>query len=746
MQQGNQRFGTSGNVVRSFAPTSWGSLAIKPVTALLGGALVGATTVIYTISFFAIVFAGDLAAYVDHGLGATLIGAAVMAALGAMLFSYPGTVTHPQDVTAALLSVAAARIAVATPEGAADQLVGTVLVMIALTGIVAGLVSVVMGRAGLGHLIHAMPHPVVLGFLAATGVTLVLGSIGMLLGRSVTIWDAADLIMPRALVTWGPWLLIGAAIWALGRRLRSPAVLPLSIVATLAGYYAFLAATDLGLDGARAAGLTLTTAGGGGGFSHLSLAPLAAADWSLIAAEGPVLVAVVGLTVLGGLLNLTGVKHFTALPLDLDRDLQATGATNIVGAAFGGLVGYPALSTTFLGWRVGLRGIGAPLAAAASCAGVGIFGTELLSLLPIGIFAAIVGCLGLDLIVSSAHAARLRLGRLDQAIFGGVVLAAAIIGFLEAMALGVAGAVFLFLWNASRAEPLHARHTLASMTSCAVRAEPDMRRIAQEGSNVVVLQLSGHLFFGLSSRLGALADAELSAASGPPERILLDFSRVCGLDVSAALTLADVRTRCAAAGVGFAIAGLQRPVAAVLRRILPAETGGDVTSFRTLEDALWHIEEDLLHSGAEVPAAPDCGDLLVELARLHPHCNMLALFEQISIAAGERIIAPGASSRELFILLSGRASAKLPAPQSGWRLVARFSPGAVIGEIALYGDGKRRAEVRAETGCTLLRIDAAALFAPGVLPPEVLADFHRLCAMSMSLRLDRYMSFATESA
>ena len=193
----------------------------------------------------------------------------------------------------------------------------------------------------------------------------------------------------------------------MGRRLRSPAVLPLSIVATLDGFYAVLAATDLGLDGARASGLMLTAAGGGGAFAHLGLAPLAAVDWSLIVAEGPVLVAVVGLTVLGGLLNLTGVKHFTELPLDLDRDLRATGATNIAGAAFGGLVGYPALSTTFLGWRVGLRGVGAPLAAAAACASVGLFGTDLLSLLPIGIFAAIVGCLGLDLLVSSASAARL---------------------------------------------------------------------------------------------------------------------------------------------------------------------------------------------------------------------------------------------------------------------------------------------------------------------------------------------------
>ena len=298
------------------------------------------------------------------------------------------------------------------------------------------------------------------------------------------------------------------------------------------------------------------------------------------------------------------------------------------------------------------------------------------------------------------------------------MLAAATIGFLEAMAIGVAGAVFLFLRNVSRVDPLHARHTLATMTSFTVRAERDMRRIALEGSNVVVLQLSGHLFFGLSSRLRALADAELSAASGPPERILLDFSRVRGLDVSAALTLDDVRTRCEAAGVGFATAGAPRPVAAVLRRILPAAVGGDVNNFRTLEDALWHIEEDLLDSGAEVPAAPACGNLLVELARLHPHCEMLALFERISIAAGERIIAPGAAPEELFVLLSGRASAELPAPQGGWRLVARFSPGAVIGEIALYGNGKRRAEVRAETGCTLLRIDAAALLAPGVLPPR----------------------------
>jgi SulP family sulfate permease len=282
--------------------------------------------------------------------------------------------------------------------------------------------------------------------------------------------------------------------------------------------------------------------------------------------------------------------YATGRQLDLDRDLRAIGAANIAGASMGGMVGYPAVSTTYLGWRVGLEGAGAPLAAAGACAAVGFFGTELLTFLPKGLFAAIVGFLGLDLLFSSAKAARCRLSRADYLLFLGVVMMAATVGFLEAMAIGFFMAIILFARAAGRIDVLHARHTLATRAPRTERIDADMLRLARDGRDIVIIELTGYLFFGACSRLRRLCDEELSAVTGPPDSIVLDFSRVSGLDVSAALALVEFENRCAATGAGLLIAGGCPSAIATLGTVKGAG-GGTIRSHDTLENALFRIEE-----------------------------------------------------------------------------------------------------------------------------------------------------------
>ena len=85
---------------------------LKFAQAVVGCGLVGAITAVYSISFAAIVYTGELASFLHLGIGMTLIGAAFMAAVGGVLFSMPGTVAHPQDITAVMLAALAAQMIV----------------------------------------------------------------------------------------------------------------------------------------------------------------------------------------------------------------------------------------------------------------------------------------------------------------------------------------------------------------------------------------------------------------------------------------------------------------------------------------------------------------------------------------------------------------------------------------------------------------------------------------------------------
>ena len=716
--------------------------AVKWLYALACGLLVGATAVVYTISFFAIVFTGDLAMHAEAWVGASLIAAGVMAIIGGVLFSWRGTVMHPQDVTAALLAVAAAHIAADLSGNAQAEIVGTVLAMIAITTVAAGVAAFLLGRARLSHVVHAIPYPVVLGFLAATGIMLMLGAAGMVIERSITVWNISAAVRADALMKWTPWLLASALIFLLSLRIRSPLLLPVCVGVTLAIFYAVVASGP-GLAHVQLSGIMLVAPGGEQG-ARLAVTLYGGANWSAIATELPVLMAVVGLTVVGGLLNLTGVRYATGQSLDLDRDLKAVGAANVASGAFGGLVGYPVVSTTYLGWRVGLKGLGAPIAAAGSCGAVGLFGAELLTILPRGLFATIIGFLGLDLLVSSLKAAQQRLSRTDRLLCAGVVTMAVTVGVLEAMAVGFIAAIVLFARAASQVDVLHARHTLATRTSRTERPGADMRRLARSGQDIVIYELAGYLFFGACTRLRKISDEELATAGRPPDGIVLDFSRVSGLDVSAALALAELRSRCAASGVDLVVAGARPAVTAMLGAV-DASGSDAIKSYRMLDDALFAIEETLLSSTERLEIPRDRTTFLDELVGLHPDFDPLRHFEPTTATAGTRIVCEQDEARELFVLISGRARAILRNGSGQDRVVARFLPGTVIGEIALYSGVPRSAEVEAETDCRLLRIDRRSILWSNSGAGDLSADFHRLLAEALARRLHRYMTYVSES-
>ena len=59
---------------------------------LCSGLIIGLTAIVFSISFTAIIYTGDLAPFLSRGIGLTLAGAAVMAVVGAFTLSYRGII------------------------------------------------------------------------------------------------------------------------------------------------------------------------------------------------------------------------------------------------------------------------------------------------------------------------------------------------------------------------------------------------------------------------------------------------------------------------------------------------------------------------------------------------------------------------------------------------------------------------------------------------------------------------------
>lgn len=711
----------SANTLRTVVPV---------IRQLSGGIVIGLVATVFVISFASIIYSGPLSPSLDKGIGLALLGAGLMSALGAMLSSFRGTVMHPQDVTAILLGGGAASIATAATGFGQDVLFATVAVMIALSTSLAGVACVVFGRFRLGFVARYLPYPVLGGFLTATGYLLLLGGIGVALDTSVSLWTLRALVDPEVLALWIPWTLGGAAMVWITRRHTGDLVLPLCAILSVAAFYAALALSGTPLALASAEGWLLGPFPSSGFLVDIDPSALRHVEWSLILEQAPIIIAVVVMTVLGALLNMTGINHILGRQGDLDADLRATGYCNLLASGFGGLVGYPTLGESVLGARLGLRGATAGICVAVLSLAAAFFGAEVLQLLPRGLFGMLLIYLGIDLLWTWLWSERRRLQARDFAIVLVILGVAATVGFLEALAVGILVSMSLFIISYARLDFVRLQTTLANRRSMVERSDPARTYLTKAGRAVMVLELAGVLFFGTATRLRDRILAALNSADSPPSAVVLDFRRVRDLDASAAVSLDRTFAELRHLGIDVRVCALPDDAVARLRRLGPLR----FRLHQTLDDALQDLEETLLHDLD--PIVADRESFLGRLKEAHRDVDVETLFPVMTFASGALMVEEGSPSDEILILIDGEASAVMGTGDRA-RVVARFLPGALIGEMAYYGGDLRSASVRAEREVRALRIEARLLSAASPLPPSIVSTIHRLAAGTLSQRLAR---------
>lgn len=123
-----------------------------------------------SVTFAALIFTGDLAGHISNGIGLLLVGAAVSGIVVSFFSTLPGTTTGNQSLTAAIMVATTASIAGSIPASAvADTLYPTVVICMALTGLLFGLFCLLLGWLELGNLVRFLPYSVIGGFLAGMG-------------------------------------------------------------------------------------------------------------------------------------------------------------------------------------------------------------------------------------------------------------------------------------------------------------------------------------------------------------------------------------------------------------------------------------------------------------------------------------------------------------------------------------------------------------------------------------------------
>lgn len=646
-----------------------------------GAVLVGVVHVAVAVSLGALVFSGSLAEGLAEGLAVSLAAAAVLALVIGVRSAVPGNVGVVQDGTAVVLAAMAADVARRLSEqGADDAVLPTVLVLLPVTSLVTGAVLLALGRARLGRAVRYLPAPVVGGFLAGTGLVLIVGGVHTMADRPV----GPALMHPEVLLRWLPGLLVGLLLLGALRRTGQTWLLPPGLLLLALAVHAVRLLTGTSLDEAVRAGVLPAGLPDGALWDRVGPASFAGVDGAALAAQAPVVLVVVLVAAVSVLLNATALEATLDAEVDADAELRRAGAGNLLASLLGGPPGYSAVTITLLGRRLGLSRL-VPWAAAGACLLVLTSGGAVLRLLPLAVVGAVLVLLGAELLVD--WGVRQRGTRSEQAL---VLVIAAVItwqGFVSGVLVGLVGATVLFALAYSRTGVVRVRSTGAALRSRVDRSPGEAALLEQHGEEVLVLVLQGYLFFG--SAHGLLLRVRTWLDATPAARaVLLDLAAVTGLDGAAVSTLHRLHAACASAGVDLVLCGAQGAVAA-------AVPGAELRHTADLDRGLQEVEDRLL---TRVAARGD-----VESPR-----GLARVGRERDVSAGEVLLAPGDGADELLYVLDGSVTAWSADCSGGRRRVRTMSAGTFVGEIAFFGLGDRSATVVADGPARVLVVDRAA--------------------------------------
>ncbi|HEX5937083.1 MAG TPA: SulP family inorganic anion transporter [Actinomycetota bacterium] len=698
---------------------------------IVAGIVIGAVEVVVAVAFATLVFVANFELYyLGDGIGLFLGAAALTLAFMAWRAGRRGIVGGLGGVGAALMALVTATVVVHTG-GSPSELFLTAVAAIVVTMVLTGVVLRRLGTRRMGDLIRFVPYPVVGGFLAGAGWLLFRGGIYLASRVSPYFTPLGDLFEASARQRWLTALAFGVVLLIAVRLLKRPFVIPAAIAIGLVGFFVVMAVTGSTIDDVRGEGWLVGSFDQRVLWQTWTFSAITGADWLSVLQSWADILAVVFVATLAILFNISGTERVLDRDLDTNGELRDVGVLHVVSGALGGMPGYHALSLTSLARSTKVDARAAGLIAAALPLLAVVVGASVLGLIPRMIVGGMVIYLGLAFMVEWIWDKRKVLPPLEYAVVLAILAGIIVFGFLLGVLIGLVLAVVLFAVSYGRIELVREVEFGETYRSNVDRPAAERAELRRLGDRVQILRVSGFVFFGSTNRVLEKVRARMEHAS-PPRFIVIDLRRVTGVDSSAVVSFVKVRRLAEAVGAELVFTGASDPVRAQLTRGGVDEADRLVSFSPDLDHGLQRCEDALLSAPspdvakAEQPAAAGPDELPPSVA---DH------LERVSVPAGTILLYQDDPPGDIYVLESGRLGVETQTHE-GTRLRLRtLRPGVVVGEVTLYTDVPRTADVVAEVPSVVLKLGRAEIERLEREQPELAATLHRWLATQLAERL-----------
>ena len=464
------------------------------------------------------------------------------------------------------------------------------------TVVLAGVIQIAFGLLGFGQYIRLVPYPVVSGFMSGIGCIIIALQLARLFGHEPAGSGTIPALMEVPNAVSNPnWEALGIGLLTLAIVFRWPAkwgrYLPGPLAALITGTVASLGLSTVPVLGDIPTGLPQF------------IMPAFSSDTLLIVFEAAMILAVLGAidSLLTSLVadNMTRTRHHS------NRELIGQGVGNTIAGFFGGIPGAGATMRTVVNIRTGgVTKISGMLHSLLLLAVVVVL-APLASKIPHAVLAGILVKVGYDIIDVSYLKHAHRGPRFDLALMVMVLSLTVFVDLITAVVAGVVVAALAFVKQVADAQLAAA----AGENSEAVDglSELESTLLNECGNRLTYFDLGGPLSFGAAADLGHHVRERISPTHHTS--LVLDFSKVPFMDVSAARAVETIALDAAHAGKHLYVCGINEQVTASLEGLGVSELIPVTSRFETRVDALsaardWIFENADSANGSGNSSAP----------------------------------------------------------------------------------------------------------------------------------------------
>jgi len=548
---------------------------------LFGGLTAGIVALPLGLAFGAGVFPHDAQLGATAGLwGAILVGF-FAAAFGGTNTQISGPTGPMVVVFAGLLASLTASLSTANPDASATELIIMSIPLLFASVILGGILQIVMGVLKMGKYIKLVPYTVISGFMSGIGVIIILLQTSHLFGgrpASGGVFDAIAAIAPSISNMNTTALILGVLtlaivfFWpkALGKFV--PGTLASLIIGTIAGMFLIDVPTlaDGSLDYANASAPMLGTIQAG---IPEFLMPVFSADTIVLVLMAGFTLAILG--AIDSLLTSLVADNVTRTRHNSDQELIGQGIANTIAGFFGALPGAGATMRTMVNVRTGgvtkLSGMIHGLVLAA----IVLVAAPLAAKIPMAVLAGILVKVGFD-IIDFKYIKTLFTGpRWDFLVMATVLILTVFWNLIFAVGIGVFMAALGYVKQIADTQT----EAVASAAPDDVNADEKAIIDASNGQ-IMLYDFGAPLSFGAASDLAHYM--RLRAKQGV-KAIVLDFSRMTGIDVSAIRAVESMTADAKADGNAVYTVGMSDQIMKMLSAL---DADGDLPSERSFNDRM----------------------------------------------------------------------------------------------------------------------------------------------------------------